>query len=270
MAQTRSGNEYSPWVRLGKEIIAPSTFNFEEEVKRAVEREDAHEEAEDILLASSLPYGNGVDWDAQVRGRPPDVVPDSLPARQCPDALISPTPASAHSPMPPPATQLPPALLPSHSENPPPSIATATPQPPTATIPPTTAFDDSISKEKYRHKRKRREKRRNARAADPQDPEMNRPIKKVSFKRNIAIPITVAAVAAAGSSPSAFMNTDPLNTGSVDIQHEPVRTQFDFEHDSARATSGFLGKSQRAAGEDRERVHVEDFPGFEYIGWDGR
>ena len=73
---------------------------------------------------------------------------------------------------------------------------------------------------------------------------MNRPIKKAAFKRNIAIPIT----AAAGS----------------------LHTPFDFEHDSARAKSGFLGKAQRPASEDQERIRIEDFPGFAYIAWDGR
>ena len=107
------------------------------------------------------------------------------------------------------------------------------------------------------------------RAANPQDPEMNRPIKKVSFKRNIAIPITAAA--AADSSASAFVNMGRLNMGSVNIQDEPVRTTFDFEHDSVRARSGFLGKAQPAASsEDWERARIEDFPGFDYIPWDGR
>ena len=70
---------------------------------------------------------------------------------------------------------------------------------------------------------------------------MNQPIKKAAFKRNITIPIT--------SSP---------------------HTPFDFEHNSARAKSGFLGKAQRPASEDQERVRIEDFPGFDYIAWDGR
>ena len=77
---------------------------------------------------------------------------------------------------------------------------------------------------------------------------MNRPIKKVAFKRNIAIPITAGAGAAMGG----------------------FHPRFDFERDSARATSGFLGKAQRPASEDWERVRIEDFPGFDYIAWDSR
>ena len=77
---------------------------------------------------------------------------------------------------------------------------------------------------------------------------MNRPIKKIALQRDIALPITTPAVAATGNG------------------YPP----FDFEHDSARATSGFLGKAQRPASEDWERIRIEDFPGFDYIAWDGR
>lgn len=98
---------------------------------------------------------------------------------------------------------------------------------------------------------------------------MNRPIKKIAFKRNIAIPITAAAVAASTSAP-AFGNAGPLPADSVDIEDEPIRTSFNFEHDSTPATSAFLGKPQRPAHEDRERVRLEDFPDFEYVPWNGR